>query len=90
MTTPDKLSIEEIEDIIRHPAVGCVYDSDDFIPVCKQLADTMRENERLREALEEIAEEHDAGRYDGLPEPCPAHDDLHMWFLARAALGETK
>lgn len=43
---------------------------------------------RLREALVFIAEEHDAGRHDGLPEPCPAHDDITMWIAARAALGE--
>lgn len=41
---------------------------------------------RLREALEYIAEEHDAGRHDGLPEPCPAHEDVIMWLTARAAL----
>lgn len=40
----------------------------------------------LREALEFIAEEHDAGRHDGLPEPCPAHDADTMWATARAAL----
>ena len=30
--------------------------------------------DKLREAVECIAESHDAGRHDGLPEPCPAHD----------------
>lgn len=40
----------------------------------------------LRDALEYIAEEHDAGRYDGKPEPCPAHDDVTMWAVARDAL----
>ena len=40
----------------------------------------------MREALEFIAEEHDAGRHDGLPEPCPAHDADTMWATARAAL----
>jgi hypothetical protein len=44
----------------------------------------------LREALEYIAEEHDAGRHDGLPEPCPAHDDCSMWLRARAALSPTQ
>lgn len=34
-------------------------------------------------ALETIAEEHDAGRHDGLPEPCPAHDAVFMWAVAR-------
>jgi len=42
---------------------------------------------RMREALEQIAEEHDAGRYDGLPEPCPAYNDVYVpWLIARAAL----
>lgn len=50
----------------------------------------LADNERLRGALEEIAEEHDAGRHDSLTEPCPAHNDLHMWLIAREALGETK
>lgn len=40
----------------------------------------------LREALEFIAESHDAGRHDGLPEPCPAHDADTMWAVAVAAL----
>lgn len=44
------------------------------------------ENERLRMTLEYIAEEYDAGRHDGLREPCPAHDANTMWALARAAL----
>ena len=43
----------------------------------------------LREALEEIAEERDAGRHDGLPEPCPAHDADTMFALARNALSAT-
>lgn len=42
--------------------------------------------EKFREALEAIAEEHDAGRHDGLPEPCPAHDADTMFAIARAAL----
>lgn len=44
------------------------------------------DNKRLREALEYIAESHDAGRHDGKPEECPAHDDVFMWLMARAAL----
>ena len=44
----------------------------------------------LRDALEYIAEEHDAGRHDGLPEPCPAHDGVTMWAIARAALTAIK
>lgn len=49
----------------------------------------LAERDRLREALEEIAAEHDAGRHDGLPEPCPALDADTMFALARAALKET-
>lgn len=37
-----------------------------------------KEIERLRAALEFIAEQHDAGRHDGFPEPCPAHDGVVM------------
>lgn len=40
----------------------------------------------MRGALETIAEEHDAGRHDGLPEACPAHEAEVMWAVARAAL----
>ena len=42
--------------------------------------------ERYERALEQIAEEHDAGRHDGLPEPCPAHEAGVMWHVARSAL----
>lgn len=59
----------------------------DFISALDRLT---AENERLRSALECIAESHDAGRHDGLPEPCPAHDATHMWAIARGALGESK
>jgi hypothetical protein len=44
------------------------------------------ERDRLREAMEFIAEERDAGRHDGLPEPCAAHDAETMFAVARAAL----
>lgn len=44
------------------------------------------ERDRLREAVEFIAEAHDTGRHDGLPEPCPAHDAETMFAVARAAL----
>ena len=47
------------------------------------------ENARFKEALEEIAEESDSGRHDGLPEPCPAHEDVVMWLRAREALKGT-
>ena len=46
------------------------------------------ERDRLKAALETIAEEHDAGRHDGLPEPCPAHDADTMFYVARKALGD--
>jgi len=39
-------------------------------------------------ALETIAESHDAGRHDGLPEACPAHDADTMFAIARAALNQ--
>jgi len=42
--------------------------------------------EWLEAALQFIAEEHDAGRHDGLPESCPAHDEYVMWEAAREAL----
>lgn len=45
-----------------------------------------QEAERLREGLEQIAESNDAGRHDGLSEPCPAHDATTMWALAHNAL----
>lgn len=44
---------------------------------------------RLREALEYIAEEHDAGRHDGRPEACPANNAVQMWSAAREALSLT-
>ena len=47
------------------------------------------ENARFKDALEEIAEESDSGRHDGLPEPCPAHEDVVMWLRAREALEGT-
>lgn len=48
------------------------------------------ERDRLKAALETIAEEHDAGRHDGLPEPCPAHDADTMFYVARKALEDDK
>ncbi len=46
----------------------------------------LRQHEQMREALEYIAEEYDAGRHDGLPEPCPAHDADTMFAIAHAVL----
>jgi hypothetical protein len=50
----------------------------------------LRQHEQMREALEYIAEEYDAGRHDGLPEPCPAHDADTMFAVALAALNQDK
>lgn len=50
------------------------------------IADALERLEVLEEALEEIAEDHDAGRHDGLPEPCPALDADTMFAIARRAL----
>lgn len=59
-------------------------------PLGQEAAAALRELEAerdmLREAVEFIAEAHDAGRHDGLPEPCPAHDAETMFAVARAAL----
>jgi len=52
------------------------------------LEKAIAERDRLKAALETIAEEHDAGRHDGLPEPCPAHDADTMFYVARKALGD--
>lgn len=61
--------------------------SNDAYEAAKRALDALAaENAALREALETIAEEHDAGRHDGLPEPCPAHEDYVMWLTARDAL----
>lgn len=63
-------------------AVGMCSDAADHIDKLEA------EIKRLREALEYIAESHDAGRHDGKPEECPAHDDVFMWLMAREALAE--
>ena len=83
-----------IDDLVSHlREVGRDYDFHENALVY-EAADRIEaltaENERLREALETIAEERDAGRHDGLPEPCPAHEDVTMWAIARAALGDTQ
>lgn len=51
-----------------------------------ELADSKASAKRLREYMEIIAESHDAGRHDGLPECCPAHDSETMWGVAQTAL----
>ena len=53
MTQPDKLTIEEVERRLKFS-----QENPEISPlgsIWQQLADTMRENERLREALEKIA-----------------------------------
>ena len=62
--------------------------ADMLLALERDLAAARAENDKLREALECIAEEHDAGRHDGLPEPCPAHDADTMFAIACAALAE--
>ena len=56
----------------------------------RKVAATIRQQaaeiERLREALEYVAESRDAGRHDGLREECPANDEVMMWLRAREAL----
>ena len=54
--------------------------------VFDRIAELKANTDQLVEALEFIAEESDAGRHDGLPEPCPAHSDYEMWIKAREAL----
>ena len=44
--------------------------------------------ERYQAALEEIAEEHDAGRHDGQPESYPARSPYEMVKIAQTALLE--
>ncbi len=58
----DKLSIEEVENRIKSENISleicesCPLSShDNFVEILQQLLDTMRENERLREALAEGA-----------------------------------
>ena len=81
----------------RHEADACFIAAmrnampgliDELDRIERDLAAARAENDKLREALECIAEEHDAGRHDGLPEPCPAHDADTMFAIACAALAE--
>lgn len=81
----------------RHEADACFIAAmrnampgliDELDRIERDLASARAENDKLREALECIAEEHDAGRHDGLPEPCPAHDADTMFAIACAALAE--
>lgn len=45
------------------------------------------ERDRLKAALETIAEGRDSGRHDGLPEEHPAHSAVLMHYIACEALG---
>ena len=81
----------------RHEADACFIAAmrnampgliDELDRIERDLASARAENDKLREALECIAEEHDAGRHDGLPEPCPAHDADTMFAIACAAIAE--
>lgn len=78
-----RLAAEEIE-TLRH---AVAHEGERIDRARAHIARLEAENRRLREALGFIAEEGDAGRGDGLPEACPAHDDVTMWAAARAALG---
>ena len=60
-----------------------------FPALVDRIEELEAKNARFKEALEEIAEESDSGRHDGLPEPCPAHEDVVMWLRAREALKGT-
>lgn len=53
---------------------------------CRDIRRAIAEIDRLRGALERIAEEEDRGRHDGFPEPGPRHDEYQAWIIARTAL----
>lgn len=88
VTQEDRNAYDDLmsDDLYDHPPHAVWYFTRHRIAA---LAAKEAEIAKLREALEFIAEEHDAGRHDGLPEPCPAHDDVTMWATARQALKET-
>ena len=84
MTTPSELA-DELENIAVCDNVFRPGNS--AVPVImKRAAAALRRVEKMEAALEIIAEEHDSGRHDGLPEPCPAHDADTMFAIARQAL----
>jgi len=76
--------VVRLNKIVGDQAVNCRV----LAEKCSCAATHEARAERLRVALETIAEEHDAGRHDGLPEPCPAHDADTMFYVARKALGD--
>jgi hypothetical protein len=85
MTNPDELerAVERLEaDVSANHAMtlgGAVVRVSDIRLI-------LSANREMREALEFITEAHDAGRHDGLPEDCPAHDADTMFAVARSAL----
>lgn len=62
MTQPDKLTIEELETMIREDAYVLLHEG--VMPIAKQLLDTMRENERLRELLNDFLTDDAIANYD--------------------------
>lgn len=58
----------------------------DLQEYCRDVAALTAERDRLRAALETIAEGCDSGRHDGLPEEHPAHDADIMHYIACEAL----
>ena len=89
MTTASGLIADLIEDLSwrahRKPSesLHCMSTIHTHLPT---ILSALRRVEKMEAALEIIAEEHDSGRHDGLPEPCPAHDADTMFAIARQAL----
>jgi predicted nuclease with TOPRIM domain len=86
---------EELKKKLRYTVNHGMFRAEDagmkvsFSEILNRIEQLEAENARFKEALEEIAEESDSGRCDGLPEPCPAHEDVVMWLRAREALKGT-
>lgn len=51
MTQPDKLTIKEVDNFVKQARINPYSPS---LAIAEQLADTMRENERLREQLHSL------------------------------------
>ncbi len=73
---------------LSRPTYGTTAYQEDALAVAAAVVAQEARARKLEEALERIAESRDAGRHDGLPEECPAHDQYTMWLDARAALAE--
>lgn len=69
----DKRRLARELDVAMHGEQGAAKQASlcDLVDSARQLRAA---NAIMHEALTEIAEEIDAGRHDGLPEPAPAHD----------------